>query len=119
MNRINSKLEKRQRRQAKVRAKVSGTAEKPRLSVYRSNADMYAQLIDDEKSVTIASARSQEADPKGKMKKTEAALALGKLIAKKAEEKKIKTVVFDRGGNRYHGRVKAVAEGAREGGLKF
>jgi large subunit ribosomal protein L18 len=119
MSNINPKLEKRQRRQAKVRAKVSGTAKRPRLSIFRSNTSIFAQLIDDDKSITLLSGSTQEADKKGKMKKIEAAMELGKLIAKKAQEKKIDTVVFDRGGNKYHGRVKAVAEGAREGGLKF
>jgi len=102
-----------------VRARVAGTAQRPRLSVFRSNTGIFAQLIDDEKNVTLVSASTKEADKKGKVNKTEAALALGKLIAQKAKDKKIETVVFDRGGNRYHGRVKAVAEGAREGGLEF
>ena len=119
MNSINPKLEKRKRRQAKVRAKVIGTTLRPRLSIFRSNISIFAQLIDDEKNITIFSGSTSEVDKKGKMKKSEAALELGKLIAKKAQEKKINTVVFDRGGNKYHGRVKAVAEGAREGGLVF
>jgi large subunit ribosomal protein L18 len=119
MNIVNKKLVQRKRRQLKVRAKVSGTAERPRLSVFRSNVGIFAQLIDDENSVTLISASTKEADKKGKANKTEAAFALGKLIAQKAADKKIVAVVFDRGGNKYHGRVKAVAEGAREGGLEF
>jgi len=108
---------KRLRRRGRIRVKISGTAECPRLSVFRSNTGMYLQLINDEKGLTLASAYSKEI--KGKMKKTEIANALGKLIAEKALAKKIKTVVFDRGGNFYTGRVKAAAEGAREGGLEF
>jgi large subunit ribosomal protein L18 len=105
------------RRHARVRAKISGTADRPRLSVFRSNKGMFLQLIDDEKNITLASASVFEIKSKGK--KTELSEELGKLIAKKAKDKKISSVVFDRGSYKYHGRVKAVAEGAREGGLKF
>ncbi len=116
---INYKLinAQRQRRHGRVRAKISGTATCPRLSVFRSNKGMYLQLIDDENGVTLASASVLEI--KSKEGKSVVGQELGKLIAKKAKEKKIETVVFDRGSYKYHGRVKAVAEGAREGGLKF
>jgi len=106
----------RQRRRARIRAKVFGTSERPRMSVFRSLSNIYVQLIDDEKSVTIVSADDKGLKIKGK---TAAAHEVGKMIAEKAVEKKIKRVVFDRGGYKYHGRVKAVAEGAREGGLEF
>lgn len=105
------KQEKRYRRHRKIRAKIFGTAKVPRLSVFKSNQYIYAQLIDDDKGKTIVSA-------KGKLS-IEQAKKIGELIAKKAREKKIEQVVFDRGGYGYHGRVKALAEGAREGGLKF
>jgi len=105
------KQEKRYRRHRKIRAKISGTAKVPRLSVFKSNQYIYAQLIDDDKGKTVVSA-------KGKLS-IEQAKKIGELIAKKAREKKIEQVVFDRGGYGYHGRVKALAEGAREGGLKF
>lgn len=111
------KQQKRERRIGRIRAKVVGTALKPRLSVFRSNAGMFVQLINDDLGKTIVSASSKEI--KVKDKKVAISLALGKLIAKKALEKKIEKVVFDRGGNRYHGRIKAVADGAREGGLKL
>jgi len=102
-----------------VRAKMSGTAKVPRLCVFRSHQHIYAQLVDDDKGKTIVSADSQEFK-KSKKNKADQAKEVGKLIAKKALEKKgIEKVVFDRGGYQYHGRVKAVAEGAREGGLKF
>ncbi len=104
------------RRQKRVRVKISGTAARPRLSVFRSNAGMYLQLIDDEGKKTLASAHSREV--KG-AKKTEASELLGKLIAEKAAALKITKVVFDRGGNLYTGRVKAVADGARAAGLEF
>lgn len=117
MDRQKAKQFKKDRRKVRVRAKITGTAESPRLSVFRSNKGMYVQLIDDAKGITLASAHSSEV--KLKDKKVIVSSELGKLIAKKALEKKIEKVVFDRGGNRYHGRIKAVAEGAREGGLKF
>jgi large subunit ribosomal protein L18 len=113
----NIKKEKRTRRHVKIRTRVSGTAETPRLAVFRSNKFMYAQLIDDESSKTIASASSLEG--KKGSKKTDAAFAVGKAIAEKAIAMKIKSVVFDRGGFGFKGRVKFLAEGAREGGLKF
>jgi len=117
MDKEKIKNEKKDRRHARVRAKIKGTAKRPRLSVFRSNKGMYLQLIDDNKNRTLVSVRSQELKTKGV--KTEISLELGKLIAKKAKAKKISKVVFDRGGYKYHGRVKAVADGAREGGLQF
>lgn len=111
------KQEKRYRRHRRVRAKVKGTAKKPRFCVFRSAKHIYGQLIDDEKRKTLIAASDLEMGKKNK--KINLANEVGKLIAQKAVEKKISKVVFDRGGYNYHGRVKAVAEGAREGGLKF
>lgn len=108
----------RQRRHMRVRGKISGTAERPRLSVYRSNKNIYAQLIDDVKGVTLASASTIDSEVSGK-NKTEQASGVGELIAKRAAAKNITNVVFDRGGYLYHGRVQALAEAARENGLKF
>jgi large subunit ribosomal protein L18 len=108
-----------QTRQTRIRAKAKGILAKPRLSIFRSNKYVYAQVIDDENKKTLVGAAEKELSLKEKLKKSDRAKELGKLIAKKAIAKKIKTVVFDRGSYRYHGRVKAVAEGAREGGLKF
>ncbi len=104
-----------------MRAKVKGTAKRPRLSVFRSNKHIYAQLIDDEKGKTLMSVNDLSLKSAGKKsgKKSEIAKIIGQEIAKKAEEKKIKKVVFDRAGYKYHGRIKAVAEGAREAGLEF
>ncbi|PIS17368.1 MAG: 50S ribosomal protein L18 [Candidatus Nealsonbacteria bacterium CG09_land_8_20_14_0_10_42_14] len=112
------KEQKRHQRHKRIRAKVVGTAKKPRLCVSRSNKHIYAQLIDDEKGRILAAASDTELK-KGKRTKINKAQEVGKLLAKKAQEKKIEKVVFDRGGYKYHGRVKAVAEGAREGGLRF
>jgi len=106
-------------RQIRVRAKTKGTKDKPRLSVFRSNHYIYAQIIDDGKGETIVGVSEKELSQKEKVKKTDKSKELGRLIAKKALTKKIKEIVFDRGSYKYHGRVKAVAEGAREGGLKF
>ena len=110
------------RRHARVRLNVCGTAERPRLCVFRSLNHIYAQLIDDRAGHTIASASSLDAEVRaaadGK-KKLETAALVGALVARHAKERKIKSVVFDRGGYRYHGRVKALADAAREGGLKF
>lgn len=111
------KQAKRIRRQGRVRAKVSGTSDCPRLTVFRSNRGIYAQIINDEIGKTIVSVDANEA--KIKDKKIAVSLALGKLIALKAVAKGISRVVFDRHGYKYHGRVKALAEGARAGGLKF
>ena len=107
------------RRHKRVRTKISGTAECPRLCVYRSNTNLYAQIIDDEKQVTLTAASTLDKEVKTKKANKEAAKEVGKLIAKKAAAKKITTVVFDRGGYIYHGVVKEVAEAAREGGLQF
>jgi large subunit ribosomal protein L18 len=121
MNNPKTKNLKRQRRHRRVRAKVFGTSTRPRLNVFRSNKGMYIQLIDDTKGNTLVSAHSKEIKIKQKNKggKTEIAYQLGKLLAQKAKEKNITQAVFDRGGYKYHGRVKAVADGAREGGLKI
>ena len=107
------------RRHARVRNKISGTAECPRLCVFRSNTGVYAQIIDDVKGVTLVSASTLDKDVKTKHANKEAAKEVGTLIAKRAAEKKISNVVFDRGGYIYHGVVKELAEAAREGGLKF
>ena len=109
----------RQKRHARVRAKISGTAACPRLDVFRSLQHIYAQLIDDVAGVTLVSASTNEKDFKEYGGNKEAARAVGKLLAERAAEKNIKDVVFDRGGYVYHGRVQALAEGAREGGLNF
>ncbi len=108
----------RQKRHLRVRNKISGTAERPRMSVYRSLNNMYVQLIDDTKGVTLAAASTLEMKDSFGGNKS-AASEVGKLIAKKAIEKGIKTVVFDRSGYIYHGRIKEVADGAREAGLEF
>ncbi len=108
---------KRTRRRAKIRKKISGAAGCPRLSVFRSNSGMFLQVIDDSIGKTIVSVDSKEIKIKGT--KIEVSLAAGKLIAEKALAKNIKQIVFDRGGYRFHGRVKAAAEGAREAGLEF
>ena len=114
-----SKAQSRSRIKNRIRRKLSGTAEKPRLAVYRSNKAIYAQLIDDVSCVTIASASTRENSIAEKGNKSEQAKAVGSLLAEKAKSRKIANVVFDRGGYLYHGRVKALAEGAREGGLNF
>lgn len=106
-------------RQVRVREKVQGTSLRPRLSVFRSNKFIYAQVIDDKKRTTLIGISEKELKAKEKSKKIDTANELGKLIAKKSLAKKISQVVFDRGSYKYHGRVKAVADGAREGGLKF
>jgi len=111
---------RRQNIRYRIRRKVSGTAQKPRLSVFRSNSDIYCQLIDDVNGVTLAAASSRDKDIAAqKVAKVEKSTLVGQAIARKAKELGLETVVFDRGGNLYHGRVKAVAEGAREGGLQF
>ena len=113
-----NKSERRQRIKFRIRKIVSGTATQPRLSVFRSNKEIYAQIIDDTTGVTLASASSRE---KGVEKGTnlETAAAVGKLVAERALQAGISTISFDRGGYLYHGRVKSLAEGAREAGLKF
>lgn len=107
------------KRHKRVRSKVSGTPERPRLCVFRSTNNIYAQIIDDVNGVTIAQASSLDKTITGNGGNKEAAKAVGKLVAERAAEKKITDVVFDRGGNIYHGRVQELAEGAREGGLNF
>lgn len=114
-----NKLEKRNRIKRRVRAKISGSAELPRLSVYKSNKEIYVQLIDDQFGKTLLSASSREKGLNTKSTKTEISSAVGKSIAEKAKAAGIEKVVFDRNGFVYHGRIKALAEGAREGGLKF
>ena len=113
------KNEARLRRHRRVRGKISGTAERPRLDVFRSSKHIYAQIIDDVNGVTLVSASTVEKGFEGFGGNVEAANKVGKAIAEKALAKGIKTVVFDRGGFVYHGRVKALAEGAREGGLEL
>ena len=107
----------REKRRKRVRRKVAGTAERPRLSVYRSNVHIYAQLIDDDAATTLAAADSREVGEAENRK--EAARKVGELIASKASDAGIEIAVFDRGGNKYHGRIAALAEGAREGGLRL
>lgn len=109
----------RARRHLRVRRKISGTAERPRLCVYRSNTNIYVQIIDDVAGNTLVSASTLDKEVKTKHANIEAAKELGALIAKRAQAKKIDNVVFDRGGYIYHGVVKELAEAAREGGLKF
>lgn len=117
-----SRSEARIRRHARVRKQVSGTPERPRLNVFRSLSEIYVQVIDDQAGHTVASASSVDAELRKKMKglkKTEQARLVGQAVADRAKAKGIKAVVFDRGGYRYIGRVKALADGAREGGLQF
>ncbi|MEY3178381.1 MAG: hypothetical protein RJB42_622 [Bacteroidota bacterium] len=117
---MNVKALRKQRIKYTIRKKVSGTAQKPRLSVFRSNTEIYAQMIDDVNGVTLASASSREKDIVAqKVTKTEKSKLVGLAVAQKAIALGLTTCVFDRGGFLYHGRVKAVAEGAREGGLQF
>lgn len=117
-----NKSEARDRRHRRVRKNVAGTQERPRLNVFRSLAEIYAQVIDDEAGHTLASASSIDHELRSQVdgkKKTEQARLVGKLLAERAKAKGIEQVVFDRGGFRYSGRIRALAEGAREGGLKF
>jgi large subunit ribosomal protein L18 len=120
MKKKHRRLTGRERRKKRVRKKIYGTPDRPRLSVFRSNRHIYAQIIDDTVGRTLVSVSTMEKgfDSAGKSK-TEAALEAGRILAGRAKEKGIEKVVFDRGGNLYHGRVKALAEGAREGGLVF
>jgi large subunit ribosomal protein L18 len=117
MHKNKEKKIKRRIRHNRVRSRVSGTQDRPRLSVFKANRHIYAQLIDDNSGKTLISASSLEIKSKGK--KSDIAKEVGKLAATKAMAKKIKAVKFDRGGFSYHGRIKALAEGAREGGLEF
>jgi len=117
-----SRTKIREKKHLKIRNRFSGTPERPRLSVFRSNSHMYAQIIDDTVGNTLVAASTLDKDVKGQLKFTdniEAATLLGKVIAQKALDKGIKTVVFDRGGFIYHGKVQALAEAAREAGLEF
>ena len=117
---MNTKLEQRQKIRYRIRKKIAGTAEKPRLAIFRSNSDIYAQLIDDNQGFTLAAASSRDKDISAqKVTKVEKSKLVGQTIARKAKDLGISTIIFDRGGNLYHGRVQAVAEGAREGGLQF
>lgn len=114
--------QQRQRRHRRVRVQVHGTADRPRLNVFRSLRHIYAQLVDDTVGHTLASAGTLDAELRqglGELKRTEQAKLVGQLLAKRALEKGVKQVVFDRGGYKYHGRVKALAEGARSAGLQF
>lgn len=117
---MNTKLEQRQKIRYRIRKKIAGTAEKPRLAVFRSNSDIYVQLIDDDNGFTLAAASSRDKDISAqKATKVEKSKLVGQAIARKAKDLGITRIVFDRGGNLYHGRVQGVAEGAREGGLQF
>jgi large subunit ribosomal protein L18 len=116
-----TKLERKERIKMRIRKKINGTAERPRLSVFRSNKQIYVQVVDDLNGVTLLSACSKEKEVASVtgIKKTEQAKLVGKLLASKCREKGIENVVFDRSGYKYHGRVKSLADAAREGGLKF
>lgn len=114
-----SKTDRRLRIKNRIRKVVSGTSERPRLSVFRSNKEIYAQVIDDVTGKTVAAASSRDKDIDGKASKAEVATLVGKSLAEKAMKAGVETISFDRGGYLYHGRVKSLAEGAREGGLKF
>ncbi len=111
--------EAKKKRQKRIRVKISGTQQRPRLNVFRSNKYTYGSLVDDVQGKTILAVSEKELKGTNKTTKTEKAFELGKLLAAKAVKKDIKKVIFDRAGYRYHGRVKALAEGAREGGLEF
>ncbi len=112
-----TKTARRKRLRLGIRRKISGTAERPRISVFKSNKGIYAQIIDDSKGVTLASASTKEIGKQGV--NVEVSKEVGKKLAENAKSAGVETVIFDRGGYPYHGRVKALAEGAREGGLKF
>lgn len=114
-----NKKKQREQRHRRIRAKVSGVKNRPRLSVFRSNRHLELQLIDDQAAKTLVGLNDGKIKSKEKMTKIEKAKALGRLLAEKAAKQGIKRAVFDRGGYKYHGRVKAAAEGARESGLKF
>ncbi len=114
-----TRTDARRRRHERVRKNVHGSADRPRLAVFRSNRYIYAQVIDDDSGQTLAAASSQEKKLRKKSLSADTAAEVGKLVAARAEEAGVETVVFDRGGFPYHGRVKALADAAREGGLKF
>jgi len=115
---VKTQQQRRLRRRRRVRAKIRGTADRPRLAIYRSNRGLYAQLIDDDRGHTVAQASWTE-DEIRKLDAGERAKRAGELIAERAKSAGVETCIFDRGGYRYHGRVAALAEGAREGGLQF
>ena len=118
--RTSAKTTRRQNIRYRIRAKIAGTAQKPRLSIFRSNKDIYVQLINDDDAVTLASASSRDKDVAAQSgTKSDKSKLVGQTIARKAKELGIENVVFDRGGYLYHGRVKSLADGAREGGLVF
>ena len=119
MDQAKQRVVSRQRVKERVRRKVNGTADRPRLAIFRSLKYIYAQVIDDASGKTIASASSREKDSGAKGANAAAAKAVGALIAKKAQDKGVKQVVFDRGGYQFHGNIKALADAARENGLKF
>ena len=122
MAKTSDKVLSRERRHRRVRARVSGTAERPRLNVFRSLTNIYAQVIDDETGRTLVQASTIDPEVRTQLegkRKTEAAKIVGKVVAERAKQAGISSVVFDRGGYKYHGRVQALAEGAREGGLDF
>ena len=119
MNKTKLKNQIKERRRGRVRAKVKGTALRPRLNIFCSNKGFYLQIIDDQKGLTLVSAHVKEIKDRDKLKRVEQAKLLGELIGQKAIAKKIKKVVFDRSHYKYHGRVKAVADGARSKGLQF
>ncbi len=120
MNRLEAKLVQRTRRKKRVRRKIAGTENRPRMTVFKSNKHVYVQVIDDGAGNTISSASTVEKDNRGSLKRTvEDAEKLGEIIGKRLQEKGIKSIVFDRNGYRYHGIVKAVAEGVRKAGLQF
>ena len=115
-----AKAQRRQKIRHSIRKKIAGTAQKPRLSIFRSNSEIYAQLIDDDNGFTLAAASTRDKDIAAQQgTKSEKSRLVGQAIARKAQELGLTTVVFDRGGYLYHGRVKSVADGAREGGLQF
>ncbi|HSC38788.1 MAG TPA: 50S ribosomal protein L18 [Chitinophagaceae bacterium] len=117
---MEAKVIRRQKIRYSIRRKIAGTTQKPRLAVFRSNTEVYVQLIDDTTGKTLAAASSKDKDIAAqKGTRTEKSKLVGAAIARKAKDVGLETVIFDRGGNLYHGRVKAVADGAREGGLKF
>lgn len=122
MGRIDDKISARQARRRRIRGKLKGTAQRPRLSVFRSARHIYAQIIDDDLGQVLTSASTMDRELRGSLKtggNSDAAREVGKLLAQRAVQKNIEVVAFDRGGFRYHGRLKALAEAAREGGLKF
>ncbi len=123
MFKTNPKLTARLRRKQRIRKRIKGTGERPRLAVFRSNKNIFAQIIDDERGITLAAVSSIDGTIRQRLgelgSKRDVAAEVGRLLAKVAGEKGIKRIAFDRGGNLYHGRVKALAEAAREGGLEF